>query len=91
MSSDKPADDAQRQRNAELFRQAFSVSPAGRAVLVLLEKRFAKPPLLTGTQEAVLLTYVRAAQREVLDWIHTQIAIAESDNKDTPQAQEIDP
>ena len=81
-----PADEA-RARSASLYREVFAVNASGRAVLTLLEKRFAKAPDLSGTADAMLLSYVRSAQREVLDWIHTQIQIAERDNPpNTPEA-----
>lgn len=69
------------------FRTVFLLNPVGRDVLAYLEAKFAKGPDLSGTQDAMLLSYLRSAQREVLDEVHRQIQIAESgDPIETPEA-----
>lgn len=87
MTQDQADPAAARGRNAALYREVFAINVNGRAVLALLEKKYALPPDLSGTPQAMQVTYLRAAQRDMLDHIHTQIAIAEQlDPPDTPEA-----
>lgn len=58
---------------ALLYRDVFEVSKLGALVLEDLHVRFCRIPDLSGTQEALLRTYVQAAQREVIEHIVRQI------------------
>lgn len=54
----------------ETYLDVFERHPAGAAVLEDLARRFAgKGPVVKGGIDAVLETYRRAGNREVIDWI----------------------
>lgn len=84
------AREAQKQRldRAARYREVFLLNASGREVLLDLEKQFAKAPDLSGTQEAMLKSYLRSAQRAMLDHIHLQIQIADQngETRETPEA-----
>lgn len=69
---------------AALYRDIFETDVRGRQVFEHLSRLFAKPPDLSGTQDALLVSYVRAAQREVLDHILRQIARANGEPTTEP-------
>lgn len=87
--SDDPAR-AERAQMAEAYRQVFEVNVTGQRVFLHLSKMFAKPPDLTGGPDALLVTYVRAAQREVLDHILRQIDVANGKPTTEPPLAAID-
>jgi hypothetical protein len=87
MTDDTNKLNADRLARAAKYRVVFSLNVTGREVLADLEKQFAKAPDLSGTQEAMLKSYLRSAQRAMLDHIHMQIHIAEQgDPLDIPEA-----
>lgn len=75
---------------AESYRQAFEVNAEGRRVFEHLSKLFAKPPDLSGGADALLVTYGRACQREVLDHILRMVARANGEQATDPPLAETD-
>lgn len=59
-----------------MFKEVFEEHPTGRLVLESLILRFVRPPVTDGGIDAVLKTFERMGQRKPLDFIMSQINIA---------------
>jgi hypothetical protein len=60
----------------EMYKEVFEDHPTGRLVLAEMVRRFSQGAVVSGGIDAVLKTYQRIGQREVIDFIGNQIDMA---------------
>ena len=59
---------------SEEYKLILSDHSLGASVMADLERRFSQPAVMAGGVDAVLQTYFRAGQRDVIDYINLRIA-----------------